>query len=170
MAGRFTVKVKDLFSVNPFRVRSAAGPAKSKAKSARSAKDIRNIKAPSVIPVLAQALWTRRSFYMMSENDFLSQIIDLCHLKGWAVAHFRSVPVRRKDGSFYYQTPVQADGSGFPDLVLVRDYVIFAELKTDKGQVTEAQAQWLNILSKAGCDVYIWRPSMWDEIVRILGD
>ena len=105
----------------------------------------------------------------LSETEFQQTIIDLANALGWVVAHFRGVRVQRQDGSVYYQTPVQADGAGFPDLVLVKDYVIYAELKTDTGKVSEAQTKWINLLSKAGCDVYVWRPKQFEDIARILG-
>jgi hypothetical protein len=50
-----------------------------------------------------------------SEASFLEQIIDLAHLFGWRVAHFRAA--RTFSG---WRTPVQGDGKGFPDLVLCR--------------------------------------------------
>jgi hypothetical protein len=44
---------------------------------------------------------------------------------------------------------------GFPDLVIAGEYgVLFRELKTDKGTLTDAQRQWANRLT--GWDV--WRP------------
>jgi hypothetical protein len=56
-------------------------------------------------------------------------------------------------------TAVQGDGAGFPDLVLVRgDRLIFSELKTDTGRVSDNQRQWIEAL-EATCkaEVYVWR-------------
>lgn len=101
----------------------------------------------------------------MSEENFLKQIIDLAHLYHWKVAHFRSA--MRKDGS--YVTPVQADGAGFPDLVLVRDRIIFAELKSEKSKMSAQQKEWFFSLGNSHKgEVYCWRPSDWDWIVEIL--
>ena len=75
-----------------------------------------------------------------------------------------------------WSTPIQGD-AGFPDLVLAHPQkgVIFAELKSEKGKPTEAQMEWLEVLSNAtyGCPtksdhwlvrVCVWRPSDMDEI------
>jgi hypothetical protein len=93
----------------------------------------------------------------MSEAELQDAVIDLAHLFKWTVAHFRSVPVKHGD-RVTYQTPVQADGAGFPDLVLVRDRVIFAELKSDTGRTSTAQQDWLFALSHAGAECHLWYP------------
>lgn len=53
---------------------------------------------------------------------------------------------------------------GFPDLVLVRGAVIFAELKTERGKVTAAQQEWLDALRAAGQEAFVWRPRDWPLI------
>jgi len=67
---------------------------------------------------------------------------------------------------------------GFPDRVLARDRVIFAELKReltgkrseDKNRApSPAQVEWLDRLAAAGAEAYLWRPSDLDEIAVILG-
>lgn len=60
---------------------------------------------------------------------------------------------------------------GFPDLVLVspeRKRVIFAELKTEQGKVSEHQQAWIEALRQAGAEVYVWRPSQIESIAQIL--
>ena len=65
----------------------------------------------------------------MLEDDWQRQVVDLARLRGWRVAHFR--PARTERG---WRTPVEADGAGFPDLLLVRGAQLLAvELKTDAG-------------------------------------
>jgi VRR-NUC domain-containing protein len=92
----------------------------------------------------------------MSEAELQDAVIDLAHLLGWQVAHFR--PARTDRG---WRTPVAADGAGFPDCVLVRDRVVYAELKSSKGALSVAQRRWLDSLDRAGAEVYIWRPADW---------
>ena len=105
----------------------------------------------------------------MKEAEFQQQIIDLAHLHGWRCAHFRTVRIQRKDGSVYYATPVQADGEGFPDLVLLKgNRVIVAEIKSEKGKCSDAQTEWLNAWELAGAEVYVWRPQDWNEIEKRL--
>lgn len=54
---------------------------------------------------------------------------------------------------------------GFPDLVLVRDgMLIFAELKTDTGKLTQHQRKWMAALDRADVPVYVWRPHQYEEV------
>lgn len=102
----------------------------------------------------------------VTEEQFLKSVIDLAHVYGWKVAHFRAG--MRADGQ--YRTPVQGDGAGFPDLLLARERVIFAELKSDKAAkfLSEPQAEWTLALNTALQEVYVWRPSDWERIVEVL--
>lgn len=100
----------------------------------------------------------------VTEDVFQERVIEYARFRSWRVAHFRTVRVQRKDGSCYHATPVQADGEGFPDVVLVRDRIIFAELKRDKGTVKPDQREWIACLKAAGAEVYLWRPRDWQEI------
>ena len=100
----------------------------------------------------------------ISEEDFKALVIDLAHVHSWRVAHFR--PAMTKQG---WRTAVQGDGAGFPDLVLVRgNRLLFAELKSVKGKVSPDQKTWLQGLREACSEVYLWRPSDYDEIERVL--
>lgn len=101
----------------------------------------------------------------ITERDFLAQVIDLAHVYHWRVAHFR--PSRTKYG---WTTAVQADGAGFPDLVLVRPpRCLFVEVKTETGQPSDKQYEWLRELSGCpGISVCIWRPHQFEEIAQIL--
>jgi len=99
----------------------------------------------------------------IKEEQFFDQVIDLAHLYGWQVAHFR--PARTKWG---WRTAVSANGAGFPDCIFLRERVIYAELKSENGQPTPEQYEWLENLAEAGQEVYLWRPSDFDEIVKVL--
>lgn len=104
-----------------------------------------------------------------TEAEFMRQVIALASLHHWRVAHFRGVRVQRKDGSVYYQTPVQADGAGWPDLILVRgERIIAAELKVGKNRTTAEQDAWLSWLAAAGVDTWVWRPDDWPTIEEVL--
>jgi hypothetical protein len=107
----------------------------------------------------------------VNETDFQQQVIDAAHLLGWRCAHFRGVRVQRKDGTIHYQTPVQADGEGFPDLVLVNPSlrrVLYVELKSDIGKMSPAQVAWQILLERAGQEFYLWKPRDWDKLIEIL--
>lgn len=101
-----------------------------------------------------------------SEASFTRQVIQLAKLKGWRVAHFR--PAMTKKG---WRTAVQGDGAGFFDLVLVRPpRIIFSELKSDVGRLSPAQEEWWEAIDacRNWVELHVWRPSSWDEIVRVL--
>jgi hypothetical protein len=60
---------------------------------------------------------------------------------------------------------------GFPDLAFVHSTARISghsELKTEKGKVTDDQADWLADYADAGELVYLWRPSDIDEIMAFL--
>lgn len=58
---------------------------------------------------------------------------------------------------------------GFPDLVLARPpRILFRELKTETGKVSDDQKKWLLLLAACGLDAAVWRPSQWDEIQETL--
>ncbi len=99
----------------------------------------------------------------VAESAFQSQLIEVAHLLGWRVAHFR--PARTKAG---WRTPVAADGQGFPDLLLARERIVVAELKAEKGRVRPAQDAWLEAFRAAGVESYVWRPGDFDKAVAVL--
>jgi predicted protein tyrosine phosphatase len=103
-----------------------------------------------------------------SEAAFQKWVIDTARANGWMVAHFRRVRVQRGNGQTYYETPVAADGAGWPDLVLVRDRVLFRELKADRGRLSDEQTMWQERLIAAGADWAVWRPKDRTEIERAL--
>ena len=89
----------------------------------------------------------------VKERELQQTIIDLARLNGWTVYH--TYDSRRSE-------------PGFPDLVLVRERVIYAELKTEKGKLSKHQKKWRYALLAAGADHRIWRPSSWPEIEETL--
>ncbi len=109
----------------------------------------------------------RARYAAISETAFQSQIIDLAHLNGWKVAHFRTARVGKS-----WMTPVAGDGKGWPDLFLVHPVTgdtLAVELKKEYGSaVTPEQYEWLSWLKGCGVDVRVWRPSMIDEAITRL--
>jgi hypothetical protein len=96
----------------------------------------------------------------ITEAEFQEKVIARARARRWLVHHTR--PCQRADGS--WTTPVQGH-DGFPDLVLAREgVVLFRELKTDSGRLTEAQRHWLETLPDAG----LWRPGDWPEVEAII--
>lgn len=103
-----------------------------------------------------------------SEAEFQERVIELAHAHGWRVAHFRRVRVSRKNGSVYYETPVAADGKGFPDLELVRERLVKMELKSQKKRREPEQVLWGRAYERAGVEYYWFRPSDWEAIKSVL--
>jgi hypothetical protein len=101
----------------------------------------------------------------MTEAELSDSVVELAHLFGWRVAHFR--PARTAGG---WRTPVSADGAGWPDLTMVRgSRLVFCELKSRSGKLSDGQQVWLDVLSAVG-EVHVWRPEHWTDgtIERVL--
>ncbi len=97
----------------------------------------------------------------ISENEFQKQVLQLAKLLGWRSAHFR--PGITASGR--HITAVSGDGKGFPDLVLVRaKRLLFVELKTNSGEMSEDQISWMADLFLTGVEVKVWTPKMWSDI------
>jgi hypothetical protein len=89
----------------------------------------------------------------MTEAELLDSVRTLARFTGWMTYHT--------------YTSKHSD-AGFPDLVLVRGpELIFAELKRERGRITDQQQAWLDQLRDVrAIDVYEWRPGMFEtEIV-----
>lgn len=97
------------------------------------------------------------------EAQWQKDVIDYAHLMGWYVAHFRTAQQGKR-----YITPVGADGRGFPDLVLVRERVVYAELKAPGKYPEPHQRVWHEKLRAAGAELYVWRPEHIEEMTRVL--
>lgn len=97
----------------------------------------------------------------MKEKEFQSQVIILARLHGWLVMHTRTVEIRPG----VWKTPMQGH-AGFPDLVLAHQTrgVLFVELKSSIGRLSDTQELWLGTLSAAGMEVAVWRPKDFQAI------
>mgnify|MGYP001558582372 CR=1 FL=1 len=111
------------------------------------------------------------SRWHISERDFLAQVLELAKIYHWRSAHFRHA--LQREGK--YITPVQGDGVGFPDLVLVRlnedgtARLCFLELKREGNKPSPTQKEWLDMLDKVpGVIAKCVSPSDWDFIVLTL--
>jgi len=92
--------------------------------------------------------------FSISEKEFQNQVIDILKLYSW---------------KYYHTYSSLRSVAGFPDLCMCRDKrIIFAELKTEKGKTTVEQEKWLEKLHNTPAEVYLWRPSDFNEICEIL--
>ena len=110
----------------------------------------------------------------MTEKDLEYQVKDLAKIFHWKYYHtWRSI-----------HSP-----AGFPDCVMVRPpRLIFAELKSEKGKLSDKQKEWLEALITtqeayknklrgllpidmeipSPFEVYLWRPEDFEEIAECL--
>lgn len=87
------------------------------------------------------------------EKHVQETIVELAQVFGWRVYH--TFDSRRSTG-------------GFPDLVLVRDRVVYAEIKRVGEHPRADQLDWLNALARTGAEVYVWTIEDLDEVSSIL--
>ena len=57
---------------------------------------------------------------------------------------------------------------GWPDLTLVREQIVYVELKTGQARLRRGQIEVARRLMVAGGRVYLWHPEMWDAITAFL--
>lgn len=93
----------------------------------------------------------------ITEKQFMAQVIELASVLGWRV---------------YHTHDSRHSAAGFPDLMLLRGTVmIVAELKVGTHMPTQAQREWIGAFVRLrweNCQVFVWRPTDWDEIEAAL--
>ena len=98
----------------------------------------------------------------MTENQLLYAVLETAATFKWLAIHHR--PARTGDS---WRTATQGNGAkGFPDVVLVRNAVVFVELKSSKGKLSPEQEVWRSALWDAelsGTNIayVVWRPADW---------
>lgn len=89
----------------------------------------------------------------ITERELTGQLLELTRLTGFKRYHtWRS----------------KHSAAGYPDETLVRERLIFLELKTEKGKLTDDQRDWLRALIAAGVEVYVLRPRHLEQIAHVL--
>jgi hypothetical protein len=90
-----------------------------------------------------------------TEKQFQAEVVYVARRFGWREYHTHDSRKSR---------------AGWPDLVLCRPPVlVFAELKVPPNKATPEQEQWLaDLRACPGVEVYLWTPSSWPEIERVL--
>jgi hypothetical protein len=101
---------------------------------------------------------------LQREDGFQGQVMELAQLRGWLVVHLENIQTAA--GS--WTVGVSPDGEGFPDTLLVRDRIVFAELKTEEGRLSPKQKLWRDALRAAKQEYYLWRPRDFPLIERVL--
>lgn len=84
----------------------------------------------------------------IKERPFTRVVLKFAQTHGWLVHHCN-------------RARYCSGGSGFPDLVMVRDgELLMAELKSEYGYMSRTQLEWRD----AYPHIEVWRPSMWGYI------
>lgn len=96
---------------------------------------------------------TRRNYRRLSEAGFQGQVTQLMTITGWA---------------WYHTHDSRGSNRGFPDIVAVKDRVIYAELKRSGEEPRPDQLEWHDRLLSARAEAYFWWPEDLDAIRRIL--
>jgi hypothetical protein len=90
----------------------------------------------------------------LTEKKFQQMVVSLARLTGWKV---HTVFDSRRSPA------------GWVDLFCVRrNRAIACELKVEGGRLTADQRDWLAALEAANIPTYVWRPSDWDQLERVL--
>lgn len=90
----------------------------------------------------------------LTERQFQQQVVDLARAFGWLA---------------YHTFDSRRSAPGFPDLVLahpLRGRVIFAELKREKGHVTQQQRGWIDALAHVERRVVLLQQQHVDGLAR----
>ena len=101
-------------------------------------------------PILPDALAA------ITEADFQATVRELAELYGWTV---------------FGTWNSKHSPAGEPDLRMVHPEwrrMIWAELKTETGELSRTQEDALRILARARQEWYLWRPRHMDEIEQVL--
>lgn len=91
------------------------------------------------------------------EPRYQRWVIATARMNGW---HVRVTDQRGRPG--WRGT---ASDKGWPDLILVRERVVWLELKAAGGQLRPEQKLVISMLKEAGAEVHISDPGHWDLLV-----
>lgn len=91
----------------------------------------------------------------MTERQWMDTVLAQAAVTGW---------------EFYHPWNSMHSVKGWPDLVLCRPpRLIFAELKRESGGKVSAEQQgWLDLLRECGAETYVWKPSDWPTVEKVL--
>ena len=95
----------------------------------------------------------------MTEDNLKSRITARAKTRGWKVAHAgKGIAAFDKTGNPIFVTPM---AKGWPDLFMLHPKygALAMELKTEQGEVSSEQYEWLNAFIEAGIPAVIIRPS-----------
>jgi hypothetical protein len=104
---------------------------------------------------------------MVSEKEWQAQVVRLAKLTRWHVYH--TFDSRHSEQGYPDLTLIRKGDGGRNVPAHARTRILLVELKTQRGHLSPRQREWLGLLSgNDGVEVFVWRPSDWDQIVEVL--
>jgi hypothetical protein len=99
-----------------------------------------------------------------TEADLQRAVIDLARRLHYMVFHIGDARKQVRDRRHGHLKLVgDPDAAGMLDLILVRERVLWIELKDAKNRIRPAQQRWIDTLINAGQEVHVWRPADFDS-------
>jgi hypothetical protein len=100
------------------------------------------------------------------------QTPGLARTLGWTCLHHhdsrREVTETRPDGCKVRRLVGDTDAAGLPDWLLLRERIVWVELKAQGKGPTPVQREVLRLIFAAGGEAYLWRPGDYAEAQRVL--
>ena len=107
----------------------------------------------------------------VTEAQFQTRLIHLAHQRFDEIYHHTTAGGKCRQCGARVTGGRIVTSKGYPDLVIGRESpprLIYAELKKQTGRMRPDQHKWRRILEATGQEYYLWRPSDWPDIERIL--
>jgi hypothetical protein len=104
-----------------------------------------------------------------SEASWRQTVLDYATLRGWRWWCDVATNAPRRCSNCGEIRRIPRNASGHPDLLLVRrPRLLWVELKAEDGTVSTDQQDWLDELRACGQECFVWRPSDWPEVERVM--
>jgi hypothetical protein len=109
------------------------------------------------------------SDFTQTERAFQASVLAYARMMGWQAFHDNATNAPRRCSACGVTRSLPRNVAGMPDLILIRrPRIVWAELKSERGKLTDDQRAWIEELRACGQAVYVWRPSDWREVERVL--
>ena len=99
----------------------------------------------------------------------MAMLVEYATLLGWRHWHDAATNAPRSCWHCGRKSTAPRNAAGWPDLVLVRrPRCCLVELKREGESPTSDQQLWLDEFAACGQETYVWYPSSWPTIEKVL--
>lgn len=120
-------------------------------------------------PLTAERAARSVSDFTQTEREFQASVLTYARMMGWKAFHDNATNAPRRCSGCGSTRALPRNAPGMPDLILIRrPRIVWAELKSERGRLSDDQKAWIEELRASGQAVYVWRPSSWQEVERVL--